>query len=274
MAFVSDSQVDISLCNLEENIFRVIKTSENLLTEKTSIENERKDQRQNSSPKILDKFSPKVKQKQQSKEGSVTKSPKLSARLKSSLSPKTRAKSEGLAKKESNSASSSPTAAARKYFKVLSSWRRGSEPPPATDHGVSGIDFRQIQMGVTDRRWQKLRAILEDMRDAPVEEGVLLKGQTEILDETSSLHTELSILHDRLKQQQLDLQQMQDERDSALSYIRKNTLQKDLFSIELKHNQDESTWFFEADIDDLRKGTTSKIDECGSLPRSLDVRRD
>ncbi|GFR65735.1 hypothetical protein ElyMa_000210400 [Elysia marginata] len=59
-----------------------------------------------------------------------------------------------------------------KHFKLFStsgfdsSKRRGSEPI-LESHG--GNDFKKVQLGVTDRRWEKLRSILVAMKDEPVD---------------------------------------------------------------------------------------------------------
>ncbi|XP_005103415.1 uncharacterized protein LOC101849944 isoform X2 [Aplysia californica] len=157
-------------------------------------------------------------------------------------SPKLRSKSESVdavlsCTKPSSilSASSSPTSPARKYFKYLSSpaasyqRRRGSEP---VLDGISGTDFQQIQMSVTDRRWEKLRSILVAMKDEPVDietimvesspPDLLSKLQEKVTaqEELCSLRKEISSLHDSLDKKELELHQAEVERDSALAFIR------------------------------------------------------
>ncbi|RUS78306.1 hypothetical protein EGW08_013941 [Elysia chlorotica] len=121
-----------------------------------------------------------------------------------------------------------------KHFKLFSASgfdpakRRGSEPILESQ---GGTEVKKAQLGVTDRRWEKLRSILVAMKDEPVDvetmPGTLpanhlknLQDKINMQDELACLGREIADLNVILRQKESDLLQLELERNAAMSYIR------------------------------------------------------
>lgn len=120
-----------------------------------------------------------------------------------------------------------------KHFKLFStsgfdtSKRRGSEP---ILESTTGQDFKKLQLGVTDRRWEKLRSILVAMKDEPIDVDSMLgtlpanpleniQDKISMQEELTSLSKEVADLKVILRQKESNLHQLELERNAALLYI-------------------------------------------------------
>ncbi|BFZ18239.1 hypothetical protein BsWGS_21278 [Bradybaena similaris] len=204
-----------------------------------------------------------------------------SSRLAPPVSPKARTRSEASAdsSRKSSLPLLSPASPSRKYFKkipspVLSAGnRRGSEPALMSS-------LQQAQLNVTDRRWEKLRAILVAMKNKPFDVDTCLKASSSELlnslqdkinanNEKIAIQGELLYLQDALKQKELELQQAEAERDSALAYIRH-------LKANLSDAGEQTMQLYKQGLESLKASSVSKenvIDIVTSLVKELDEQK-